>query len=124
MTQRECYALMGANYEEILLRLKTEERIDKYLNMFLQDESLEQLEHLLSEEKFKEAFIIVHTLKSVTANLAFTELTAITAKVTDQLRQPETYTKAASMLPELKDSYEKAKSAIRQYKENKPEAHV
>ena len=43
MTVKECYALIGADYDNVLSRLRTDERITKFLFKVAEDKSYELL---------------------------------------------------------------------------------
>lgn len=51
MTLSECYEEMGADLHEVLRRLKTEERIGKFLKLILTDTNYESLCKALEEKK-------------------------------------------------------------------------
>ena len=50
MTLEECYKEMGADLQEVLRRLKTEERIGKFLKLILTDTNYESLCKELEEK--------------------------------------------------------------------------
>mgnify|MGYP006972963342 CR=1 FL=1 len=50
MTLSECYEEMGADLHEVLRRLKTEERIGKFLKLILKDTNYESLCKALEEK--------------------------------------------------------------------------
>ena len=50
MTLEECYKEMGADLQEVLRRLKTEERIGKFLKLILTDTNYESLCKALEEK--------------------------------------------------------------------------
>ena len=43
MTVKECYELIGADYESVMGRLRTEERVKKFLLKFLNDKRYDLL---------------------------------------------------------------------------------
>ena len=72
MTVKDFYDNIGGNYASIIVRMKTDDRICKFLKMFLQDKSYETLLQTMSEEKVKEAFLAAHTLKGAQVKSTFT----------------------------------------------------
>ena len=52
MTLSECYEEMGADLHEVLRRLKTEERIGKFLKLVLTDTNYEALCKALEEKDY------------------------------------------------------------------------
>ena len=81
MTVKECYEQMGADYEGVLGRLRSEALIKKFAKKFLDDGSYASLKKGLEEQNGEEAFRAAHTLKGVCQNLGFDNLYA---KVTEQ----------------------------------------
>ncbi len=91
MTLQECYAAMGANYNDVLGRLRKEERIRKFLLMALEDSSYDLLCSSLKERNLSEAFRAAHTIKGVSSNLSLTELYQASSELSDVLRNREDY---------------------------------
>ena len=76
MTIQECYAQMGADYNEVFRRLYNEAMIRKFVLLFPKDDSFHNLE----------AFRAAHTLKGVCQNLGFSNLYAPAVTLTETLR--------------------------------------
>ena len=73
MTVKECYECLGADYEDVSCRLRSEERILKFLKMVLKDTSFKDLCDAMEEQDYEKAFRAVHTLKGVLLNLGLTD---------------------------------------------------
>ena len=86
MTVRECYEQMGADYEGVLGRLRSEVLIKKYAKKFLDDGSFRSLKDNLAQKNGEEAFRAAHTLKGVCQNLGFTNLYQPAYELTEVLR--------------------------------------
>ena len=86
MTIQECYAKMGADYQEVLRRLYNEAMIQKFVLLFLKDDSYQNLENALAAADVKTAFRAAHTLKGVCQNLGFSNLYVPAAELTETLR--------------------------------------
>ena len=71
MTVKECYEQMGADYEGVLGRLRSEVLIKKFAKKFLDDGSFRSLKDNLVQKNGEEAFRAAHTLKGVCQNLGF-----------------------------------------------------
>ena len=71
MTVKECYEQMGADYEGVLGRLRSEVLIKKFAKKFLDDGSFRSLKDNLAQKNGEEAFRAAHTLKGVCQNLGF-----------------------------------------------------
>ena len=63
MTVKECYEVMKGDYDDVLSRLRTDERIKKFLLRVLDDMSFTQLCNALEIRDMEEAFraILFHT---------------------------------------------------------------
>ena len=56
MTVKECYECLGADYEDVSCRLRSEERILKFLKMVLKDTSFKDLCDAMEEQDYEKAF--------------------------------------------------------------------
>lgn len=117
MTLEELYQEIGGNYQEIMERLRTEERIRKFVLLFLKDTSYQTFLHGLEQGNTQEAFRAVHTLKGVCMNLSFDSLYQISSEITEFLREGN-LGRAAQLLPELDKCYKKHCHAISGYEED------
>lgn len=86
MTVRECYELIGGDYEDVLGRLLSEARVQKFALMFLKDPSIGQLRNAMESGNCENAFRAAHTLKGICANLGFTSLWEKSSDITELLR--------------------------------------
>ena len=98
MTIQECYAQMGADYNEVFRRLYNEAMIRKFVRLFPKDDSFHNLEAALKEQNVKEAFRAAHTLKGVCQNLGFSNLYAPAVTLTETLRAGQLEGTAAASL--------------------------
>ena len=76
MTTKECYELMGADYEDVLGRLMMEKLVKKFLYKFADAKDMEDLKSSLAAKDYETAFRMAHNLKGVCANLSITKLGA------------------------------------------------
>lgn len=106
-------ALRG-DYANAKIRLMNDRLIDKFIRKFPGDPTMQQLDDAIASGDRKAAFVAVHTLKGVAANLSFTELQQAASNLTEQLRngasEPD-----ASLYGSLRESYNKAISALQAY---------
>lgn len=91
MTVKECYDAMGADYSEVEGRLRTEERIRKFVCKVPEDQSYALLCDSLKQRDMDEAFRAAHTIKGVCQNLALTKLGHSAAALSDRLRDRREY---------------------------------
>lgn len=113
MTVKECYEIIGGDFEDVLERLGQEELILKFAVKFLSDKNYELLSRSMKERNYKEAFGAVHTLKGGCQNMSFTRLCNSTQVVTEALRAGE-YEKAAEYMQQLETDYMLTVNTIRQ----------
>lgn len=85
-TMEACYAVIGGDLEGVRSRLLTDERIKKFLGIFLQDSSYTQLVNTLETGDLKEAFRAAHTIKGISRDLGLTPLFTSSAELADVLR--------------------------------------
>ncbi len=114
MTLKECYDAMGANYEEVLGRLRSEKLIQKFALKFLDDPSYDLLVTSMEAEDYAEAFRGAHTIKWVCSNLGFTKLLASSSALTEALRNGYT-PEAAGLLEKTKEDYAATIEALRAF---------
>ena len=115
MTVKEFYERIGGGYEEAMSQLRKEDRIAKYLGMFLRDDSFAKLKESMESGDMELAFRAAHTLKGVTANLAFAKLRALSSSLTEDLRNGRDIEHAKAAYPEVAACYEQVVAAIQEF---------
>lgn len=113
MTIQESYAALGGNYEEALGRFRTDERILKFMGLFLKDDSFNNLRQALAQHNWEEAFRAAHTLKGVCANLSFTRLYRSSHGLTENLRNRTPSPETAPLFAEMEKDYAVTAEALR-----------
>lgn len=91
MTVKECYDNMKANYDEAFSRLRSDDRIKKFLLKVLNDPSYDLLIESMQNKKVEEAFRAAHTIKGICLNLAITGLGYSASVLTEALRGRKEY---------------------------------
>lgn len=114
MTIQECYAAIEGNYEEVLGRFRTEERIAKFIKLFLKDDSFSNLQKALAEQNWAEAFRAAHTLKGISSNLSFTRLYRSSHGLTELLRPEKPSPEIPALFAEVEKDYAATARAIRE----------
>ncbi len=85
----------------------------KMVHLFKNDKSMEGLRGSMSARDFAAAFKDAHTLKGVTANMGFTKLADVSAKLTEILRNPPyDEAKAIEYFTLTEDAYREVIAAI------------
>lgn len=111
MTVKECYDLLEGDYEGTLARMMKEDRMKKFLLLFLQDTSYQSLCDHMEAENVEEAFRAAHTLKGVTINLGLSKLNRASFEITEALRA-KNLEGARAFLPDVTAAYEQTAAAI------------
>lgn len=87
MTLQELYQIIQGDYQDVKMRLRSEERIQKFLIFFLKDESFSIFMKGMEEEDYETAFRGIHTLKGVCMNLGLHTLKEQASFMTELLRE-------------------------------------
>lgn len=112
MTVRECYEQMGADFDNVLGRLGSEQMVQRFALKFLNDTSYQTLEETLKEKNVEQAFRAAHTLKGVCLNLGFDNLFTVSSELTERLRAGE-LDGTEELFEKVKEQYEITMKAIR-----------
>ena len=112
MTVKECYEQMGADYEGVLGRLRSEALIKKFAKKFLDDGSFQSLKDNLAAGNGEEAFRAAHTLKGVCQNLGLDNLYTVSFEITEKLRERATEG-SEELFAKVEEQYKKTTDAIR-----------
>lgn len=83
---KEFYEKIGANYNDVLVRLNSELLISKIVKKFGEDPSFSQLEDGLENKNVDLAFRAAHTLKGICLNLGFDNMSKDAIELTEILR--------------------------------------
>ena len=115
MTIQECYEAFGGNYQEVVSRLRTDERIARFLQRVVDDGSYKLLCDSVESGNLDEAFRAAHTLKGVCMNLSITRFAESASALTEALREKrELNAEVQQLLQKVKEDYELTISSIKQ----------
>ncbi len=113
MTVKECYEAMGADYEDVLGRLRNDDRIKKFLLKILDDKSYELLCTSIASGDAEEAYRAAHTLKGLCANFSLTKFGASASRLSDRLKEKrELGPDLDEMLSDVREDYERTVACI------------
>lgn len=115
MNLKECYSAAGADYEAVMRRFMSEERVDRFLKMFLNDRSYQLLCEAMGQGDYEEAFRQVHTLKGICMNLDLSALLEACVNLTDNLRSGSADTDTAHYFEKTKETYIRTSEAISEH---------
>lgn len=113
MTVKECYDKMGANYKEVIARLLTDARVEKYILKFADGNDYALIEEAIAEERWEDAFRNVHNLKGVALNLALTNVHKTSDVLCEALRGGKPSVDITPLLEDVRKAYDEAISAIK-----------
>lgn len=114
MTVKECYEKIGGDYDDVMNRLRTDERIKKFLLKVAEDKSFETLCASLDARDMPEAFRAAHTLKGVCLNLSLTALYKSAGAMTEALRGKEEYSpEYGQYLERVREDYTRTVECIK-----------
>lgn len=114
MEVRECYERMQADYEAVFARLRSDERIRKYLGRFREDSNYGTLCRALEDKEYETAFMASHNLKGLSQNLSFTMLEHSSSALCEALRGGKTPAEEelTTLLDEVTRDYENTVAAV------------
>ncbi len=119
MTVKECYDAMGADYEDVMGRLRKDERVQKFLLKVLDDKSFALLCSSLESRDMSEAFRAAHTMKGVSQNLSLMRLYQSANEMSELLRDRKEYgDDIEPVLKKVQEDYELTIACIRQLAES------
>jgi HPt (histidine-containing phosphotransfer) domain-containing protein len=114
MTLFEFYNSLGESFDDVLSRLRLESRIAKYLGLFLNDTSFDELKNAFAKNDAKTAFRAAHTLKGVAANLGLNKLSSSSSELTEDLRPGSFTTVSQDLLENVELDYIAVVEGIKQ----------
>ena len=106
MELKDFYNAIGENYNRLLSRLLSSDRIEKYLTIFFSENSIEDLKTWIINNDFQSAINTAHTLKGVTATLGFDHLSSDICGLHGVLKNNETE-KAGILCQQIVEEYER-----------------
>ena len=113
MTVQECYEKMGGDYNDVMGRLRTDERVARFLTREIADPSFALLDEALAKGNAEEAFRAAHTIKGVCGNLSLTTLGKSASALTEVLRgQTEISAAAIPLAAQVKADFELCAACI------------
>lgn len=86
MTVNDFYNEIGGDYQEILGRLVTEDRVRRFLFKVLETNDVNLLKEAWSKEDPSQIFMYAHRLKGIALNLSLDNFAKYTSELTEQYR--------------------------------------
>lgn len=110
MDLEKFYSESKSDYADVKGRLLTDERIIKFVRLFMDDSTFDSLVLAMETGNLPEAFRMAHTLKGLAGNLGFSNLFKAASALTETLRigedgQPEDPEQAPVCMEEVVQAY-------------------
>lgn len=110
------YQIAGGDYAGVVARLRTNDRIAKFVTMFADDQSYQNLISNMESGDWPVAFRAAHTLKGVSRDMGFITLSENASAVTEALRA-DNHDLAQELLPALQKEYQRVAEAIAAFRQ-------
>lgn len=116
MSVEAFYESVGGDLSGVRGRLVTDERIEKFARMFMEDPTFCQLDESLAAQDMEAAFRAAHTLKGTSREMGFMRLFEPANELADALRpneagQPTAPELVEGLMVRVTDSYEEIMAA-------------
>ena len=112
MTVQECYNAIGGDYQDALRRLGADERIKKFLLMFIKDHNFSDLKTALAQDDYEAAFMAAHTIKGIALNLGLTTLAAVDSELTEILRHQRQTENLTALFRQVEANYKQIYQSV------------
>ena len=99
------YEQSGGDYQGVLSRLMTPERVTKYVLKFADATDYNDLEKAIEEKDYEGAFRYSHNLKGVSLNLSFTRLQNSASELCEVFRSGEPACDYSQLWEKVKEDY-------------------
>lgn len=86
MDLRKVYAECGGDYEDVIGRLITEERVERFVKKFADSTDYDMLMEAVAQKDHEGIFRYSHNLKGLSLNLSFTELQKSSSELCELFR--------------------------------------
>lgn len=107
MTIKECYEMVGSNYEKVVERLGSEGLVQRFALKFLKDGTYQELKTAMENGQGEAAFQGAHTLKGVCLNLGFDRLGMTASEMTEAMRKEKNVEDGRAFMETITAEYEK-----------------
>ncbi|MDY5987968.1 Hpt domain-containing protein [Sporofaciens sp. SGI.106] len=118
MEVKDFYEALGADYNVIIGRLRKDDRIKKYLLLFLKDDNFSLMCQAVETMDYEKIFATGHTLKGMSMNLELTPLVNAVVELVEYVRPGvrDTYDdeKIKVDFQKIADAYQKTVNLIEQ----------
>jgi len=114
MNIKECYELMNGDYDGVIRRLMTDERVKKFVLKLVQSSPIDEILENLESKDYPTAFRNVHNMKGVALNLGLTVLADSSSELCEAIRGGEPSTDITPLVDKLQADYNRFLEVIAQ----------
>lgn len=119
MELRECFEMLGGDYDDALSRMMNDALVEKFIMKFPADNTMDAMLTALENNDTQQIFQTAHTMKGIAANLGFTRLYKAASELTEQLRGKTDVTPDGVLVGKLKDAYSLVIDTLSRYSAEK-----
>lgn len=109
------YAAARGDYEGVLARFRSPERVEKFVRFFSMDQSYQTLVAAMEAGDAETAFRASHTLKGTSRDIGLTVLGETADEVCESLRGATTVDSAVPLMGPCTEAYERVTEALNTY---------
>ena len=114
MKLQEFYEELNGNYEDVKSRLTNEDRIEKFVIRFLEDDSFQKIVSAREHNNDMDVFRAIHTLKGISLNMGFVGLYQACYQMTEAVRDG-TKLENEALFKDVEKEYHKTIEMIKKY---------
>lgn len=111
MELKAVYESFGGDYDAVISRLMSADRVEKYLRLFLQDTLMQDLASTKEAGDYEAMFRAAHTMKGNSDTLGLSKLHGSSVALTEALRAQD-YSNLDALLAAVQEDYDQIESAI------------
>lgn len=115
MDIKKCYQAFGGDYEDVFVRLSSDERIERFVKKFVELDDCGQMLAALEQNDYRTMFLKAHDLKGTSSNLGFTALYASSFELCEALRAGQPSRDISPLVEAVKSDCEKIAQAVKQF---------
>lgn len=115
MSLKEIYEQINGDYDSVIGRLLSEDRVKKYLCKFVDYNMNRRILEALENEDFETAFRESHNLKGICANLSIVALGQSASNLTEALRNGKPEVDIKPLVDALLSDYDMTVSVLKSF---------
>lgn len=114
MNLREIYALVGADYDDLLKRLPKEDRLPKYFRKYVETDEIDKMVSAYEAKDYRAVFDYSHNLKGMAANLSLTLNFSTLSQICEAVRNGDPVSDISDLIYKAQSEHQKLVKIIEQ----------